>query len=299
MRALAEFVMRSRLHAMGMTAMLAFTTLLLPPVGYLAGAVIGLVTLRHGASEGLLTLVGGLALAAIVNSLNGGSAVTVGILALFWLPLWTLLVLLRSSQSLSVMFQVAALFGVAVLFLFYLVAEGDPSIWWQEVVQELFAAAGEVSGHNGGQGVEMLLDPRLAEVLTGIMAAGFFLGLVVMALIARGWQAMLYNPGGLKEEFLALQLGKNAVFLGLAVMLPGMLMGDSVPSMVPDLMQIWMTLFMLQGIAVAHALLDIRTQRRGWIAALYLVTLFTPMGFIVTMVGVTDAWVNYRKQFAV
>lgn len=296
MRVLAEFVMRSRLHAMGMTAMLVFVTLLLPPIGYLAGAVVGLVTLRQGATEGLLTLAGGLALAIVVNILNGGTAVTVGVLALFWLPVLVLAAVLKSTNSLRVVLQIAALFGVAVLFLFYMLVDGNPAVWWQETVQNLFEVTGETSVDPS---VEILLKPQLAEVLTGVLAAGFFLGLVAMLLIARGWQAMLYNPGGLKKEFLALQLGKNSVFLGLAVMLPGMLMGDGVPSMVPDLMQIWMTLFMVQGLAVAHALLEMRTKQKGWIAALYLLTLFTPLGFVVTMTGVTDAWVNYRKQFAV
>ncbi len=296
MRVLAEFVMRSRLHAMGMTAMLVFATLLLPPIGYLAGAVVGLVTLRQGATEGLLTLGGGLLLAVVVNGLNGGSVATVGMLALFWLPVWVLATVLKGTNSLKIVFQVAALFGVAVLFLFYLLVDGNPAIWWQEAVKNLFEATGETAVDPS---VEMLLKPQLAEVLTGVLAAGFFLGLVAMLLIARSWQAMLYNPGGLKKEFLALQLGKNSVLLGLAVMLPGMLMGDGVPSMVPDLMQIWMTLFMVQGLAVAHALLEMRTKQKGWITALYLLTLFTPLGFVVTMTGVTDAWVNYRKQFAV
>ncbi|MBC8519849.1 MAG: hypothetical protein H8D24_05530 [Gammaproteobacteria bacterium] len=295
MRALAEFVLRSRLHAMGTIAMLAFVTLLLPPIGYLTGAVVGLVTLRQGAVEGLLTLAGGLVLAMAVNSLNGDNAVTVGVLALFWLPVWVLAAVLKGTNSLKIVFQIAALFGVVVLFLFYMFVDGNPAIWWQETVQNLFEATGERAV---APDVEILLKPQLAEVLTGVLAAGFFLGLTAMLLIARGWQAMLYNPGGLKQEFLALQLGKNSVLLGLAVMLPGMLMGDAVPSIVPDLMQIWMTLFMVQGLAVAHALLEMRTKRKGWITALYLLTLFTPLGFVVTMVGVTDTWVNYRKQFA-
>ena len=288
--------MRSRLHAMGATAVLAFLTLLVPPVGYLTGAVIALVVLRQGGKEGGLTLLGGLLLAMALSLLSGSGYLPVAMLALFWLPVWLLAVLLESTRSLRVVFQVAALFGVVVIFLFYLTAEGNPSLWWQELVQKMIAGEGEGSAIDPA--TQMLLDPRLADVLTGLMAAGFFLGLVVMVLIGRGWQAMLYNPGGLKEEFLALQLGKNSVLLGLVVMVPGMLMGDEVPSMVPDLMQIWMTLFMVQGLAVAHALLDQRSTQKGWVIATYLATLFSPLGFLVTMVGVTDAWINYRRQFA-
>ncbi|MBT7308221.1 MAG: hypothetical protein HN842_08380 [Gammaproteobacteria bacterium] len=288
--------MRSRLHAIGGVALLAFSTLIFPPLGYLTGAVTGLVTLRHGTVEGLITLLGGLALAMVMHRINGGSEISVGLMALFWLPVWVLAALLRSSQSMRAAFQVAALFGVAALFFFYLISEGNPAIWWQELVQNLFATEPAMLG---GAAEEMLLDPRLAEVLTGVMAAGFFMGLVAMLMLARGWQAMLYNPGGMKSEFLALRLGKNSVLLGLVVMVPGMLMGDQVPTMVPDLMQVWMTLFMLQGIAVSHAILDQRMAgQKGWVYALYVATLFTPLGFIVTLVGVTDSWVNYRKQFA-
>ncbi len=283
--------MRSRLHAMGVLSLLAFTTLVFPPVGYLAGAVVGLVTLRQGASEGLVTLLGGLGLAMVLYRFNGGHELSVALMAVFWLPVWVLAVLLRTTQSLRVAFQAAALFGVTALFVFYLISEGNPALWWQELVEELFAGEATLGSE------QALLDPRLAEVLTGVMAAGFFLGLVAMLLLGRGWQAMLYNPGGMKSEFLALQLGKNTVLLGLVVMLPGLLMGDEVPAIVPDLMQIWMTLFMVQGIAVGHALLDRKPGQKGWVMALYFATLFTPVGFIITMVGVSDAWVDYRQRF--
>lgn len=291
MRAVVEYVMRSRLHAMGAISLLAFATLIFPPLGYLTGAVVGLVTLRQGVSEGIISLLGGLGLAMVLYRVSGGDEISILLMAVFWIPVWVIAALLRITQSLRVAFQVAALFGVLALFIFYLLSNGAPAEWWQEIVQNLFAEESALGAE------QMLLDPRLADVLTGVMAAGFFLGLVAMLLLARAWQAMLYNPGGMKGEFLALQLGKNSVLLGLVVMLPGMLMGEEVPAIVPDLMQIWMTLFMIQGIAVAHAILDHRSGQKGWVMALYFATLFTPLGFLITMVGVTDAWINYRRQF--
>ncbi|MBT7230247.1 MAG: hypothetical protein HN870_06295, partial [Gammaproteobacteria bacterium] len=59
MRIFIEYVMRSRLHAMGVLSLLAFTTLVFPPIGYLTGAVVGVVTLKQGASEGMISLLGG------------------------------------------------------------------------------------------------------------------------------------------------------------------------------------------------------------------------------------------------
>ncbi len=292
MRAIVEYVMRSRLHALGTLSLLAFATLIFPPLGYLTGAVVALITLRQGAAEGAISLLGGLVVAMALHRLNGGEPISIALMSVFWVPVWVLAGLLRTTQSLRVAFQVAALFGVLALFIFYLLSDGAPTQWWQEVVQNLLVEEQALGPE------EMLLDPRLAEVLTGVMAAGFFLGLVAMLLLGRAWQAMLYNPGGMKLEFLALQLGKNSVLLGLVVMLPGLLMGDEVPAIVPDLMQIWMTMFMIQGIAVAHAVLEHRSAQSGWVMALYFATLFTPVGFLVTMVGVTDAWVNYRRQFA-
>ncbi len=292
MRAMVEYVMRSRLHAMGAISLLAFTTLIFPPLGYLTGAVVGLVTLRQGTSEGIISLLGGLGLAMVLHRFSGGEEISILLMAIFWIPVWVIAALLRMTQSLRIAFQVAALFGVLALFVFYLLSNGAPAEWWQETVQNLFAEESALGAE------QMLLDPRLADVLTGVMAAGFFLGLVAMLLLARAWQAMLYNPGGMKSEFLELQLGKNTVLLGLVVMLPGMLMGDEVPAIVPDLMQIWMTLFMVQGIAVAHAVLEMRTAQKGWIYALYFAALFTPLGFLITMVGVTDAWINYRRQLS-
>ncbi len=290
MRAFLEFVMRSRLHAMGAVSLLAFATMIFPPIGYLTGAIVGLATLREGALEGMVALLGGLGLAMVIHRFSGGHELSVALMSLFWFPVWVLAVLLRTTRSLRLAFQVAALFGVVALFLFYLLSGGEPAQWWQQQVQELMTSEGALGTE------QMLLDPRLAEVLTGVMAAGFFLGLIGMLLLARGWQAMLYNPGGMKSEFLALQLGKNSVLLGLVVMLPALLLGESVPPVVPDLMQIWMTLFMVQGIAVAHAVIDGRQMQKGWLLALYIATLLTPIGFLITMVGVSDAWVDYRSR---
>lgn len=294
MRPFIEYVMRSRLHAMGALSLLAFATLIFPPIGYLTGAVVALVTLRQGPSEGIISLLGGLGLAMVLHRISGGHELSIALMAVFWVPVWVIAGLLRSTQSLRIAFQVAALFGVLALFIFYMISEGDPALWWQNVVQSLFEE--EPSALMAGE--EMLLDPRLAEVLTGVMAAGFFLGLVTMLLLGRAWQAMLYNPGGMKQEFLALQMGRNSVLLGLVVMLPGLLMGDEVPAIVPDLMQIWMTLFMVQGIAVGHAVLELRKAGKGWVMALYFATLFTPLGFIITMIGVSDAWIDYRRQLS-
>jgi len=58
MRALAKFVMRGRLQAVMSVTVLGILSLLVTPVSVLSGAAVGLVTMRHGAREGMFVIIG-------------------------------------------------------------------------------------------------------------------------------------------------------------------------------------------------------------------------------------------------
>jgi len=57
--------------------------------------------------------------------------------------------------------------------------------------------------------------------------------------------------------------------------------------------------FAFQGMAVIHALITARKLPRGWLIAAYvLLLLVSPESVLVVgLIGMTDAWLDYRKRF--
>ncbi len=297
MRSFAAMIMRSRSHALGTASFLALLSLLFPPIGYLAGATIALVTLRHGGNDGAKVLLSALLIVLGLEWVASGGIASAIVMALLWLPVFGLALMLRSTRSLLLVLYTAAMLGVVLLLFFYWMADGSPTQLWQEWASQILAPPPGQQPVNPQNGIMLFqLDSQTAEMLAGLLASSYFLGLLVTVLVARGWQAMLYNPDGLKEEFLALRSEKSVALLGLVIILAGLLM-ESIPPLATDLVQVWTTLFMVIGLAVSHALADMRGLTKGWVIALYVLSLFTPLGMMMTMIGATDAWANYRQYF--
>ena len=59
-----------------------------------------------------------------------------------------------------------------------------------------------------------------------------------------------------------------------------------------------MLLFMVQGVAVAHGVVAIRSAHVGWLVAMYLMLLvLMPMSlYAIALTGFFDHWMDYRKR---
>ena len=134
----------------------------------------------------------------------------------------------------------------------------------------------------------------MANVMTGIVVAWFVLSSVLSLLLARWWQAMLYNPGGFRKEFYQLRLGKTMAMIALALMLISLLPLDKVAAISKDIVIVLVLLYMLQGLAVVHASVAARRVSPGWLVALYFVLMLVPM--VVAVAGLLDTWVELRNR---
>ncbi len=91
MHRLLTFIMRGRVHAMTASAVCAVLSLVVPPLSYISGAIIGLATLKHGPREGALVVAGSLLLAGFFALAMVGSVMPAGaFLLMSWLPAWIL-----------------------------------------------------------------------------------------------------------------------------------------------------------------------------------------------------------------
>jgi hypothetical protein len=293
---LAGFVMRGRSQAAMAATALALLALLAPPLSILSSAVVTLVTLRQGLTDGLA--VGGisaLASSLLAFLLLGSPAPVLGFLLVLWLPVWVLGSLLRSSRSLSQVVQLAVGFGLVLLAVLNLQLE-QPEAHWAQMLQPMaegFVQAGILEAARGDAFV-------LAMVpwMSGIFAAGFYLQLLLALFLARAWQARLYNPGGFAQEFAALRVSRPLALLGLPLLGLLLLQGGTAPALVRDLGLLLAPLFFFQGLAVAHAVARHAGLHRAWLVALY-VLLFLAIPHaqvLLLLVGLADALVDVRAR---
>ena len=298
MRWLAKFVMSSRGNAIliaSASAVCALAARPLTPFSYLGGAVIALVTLRLGWREGLLLLAAAALGTAVLGQLVLGQGLSAVLATLFlWVPSWLLAQLLRSSGSLPITMQGAALLGVMALFGVYL-AYGDPAPWWQTVLEPVMEPMLEQSGIT--MAPEQWLR-RAAEMMTGILVGATMLGLIMTLYLARAWQAMLYNPGGFRGEFHGLRLKPALGWATLGLVVLGQLGDGLVATLAMQTAVILLVLYFLAGLALVHGTVGLLGAHTGWLVAVYILLLVVPPQtmLFLGLAGLTDSWLDFRGR---
>lgn len=298
MQRLATFAMAARWRAVLTATLSAAAALVFPPLtsplNYLGGAVIGLVSLRLGAREGAGVLVAGVALLAVLGLATGGLAAALAVATLMlWLPVWLAALLLRTSQALGLTLRTIGTAGVVLVMLAHLWL-GDPQAWWLPRLNEVLKPVIE------GQGIDVSnYVSELARWMTGLLGAAVVLSVVLSLLLARAWQAGLYNPGGFGTEFRQLALGRGAALAGLVlVALAALSPAGAMQAFAADAVPTLLVLYVVQGLAIVHALVERYQARRGWLVALYVLLLFAApqMMPLVALVGWSDTWIDLRRR---
>ena len=252
MHALAVLIMRGPGWAALVAATSVTLALLVPPLLFVSGAVLALVTLRQGLRQGALVTLAAAAGAGVFALLSLGSLMPVVWLALvFWLPLLLLAEVLRQTISLATVLRLIALLGLAAVVAFYLFI-GDPETWFKDVVQKTLQqllAAGMIEPSMSTQFGEVLTS--WAPLLPSQLASSLVISLILALLLARWWQARLYNPGGFRQEFHNLRLGRTLALVMLVLLGLAMAVGAQAPIFV-NLAMVMGVFYMLQGIALVH-----------------------------------------------
>ncbi|MBI5040170.1 MAG: hypothetical protein HZB57_02905 [Gammaproteobacteria bacterium] len=297
MQGLAAFAMSTRWRAIVVATLSAAAAWLLPPLTsplvYLGGAVVGLVTLRLGAVQGLSVLVAGGVALGVLGVISGGLALPMIAGAwVLWLPVWALGLLLRSTRSLALSLQAAATVGVLLVGLAYLWL-GSPEAWWAPRLDAVLAPVFAAQGLNAGDYL-----PDMARWMTALSVTALILGVLMSLLLARAWQAGLYNPGGFAAEFRSLRLGRNFAVASMALVVCAMLLDGGVAQMLTDAMVTLLVIYVLQGLALAHAVVHSTQAHRGWLIGLYAVLLVAAPEFmpLLALLGWMDAWIDFRAR---
>jgi hypothetical protein len=281
-KGLAEFVMRGRFQALLVTVVGAGSLMFC----WISAAVVALVTLRSGARAGISLLMWALLPAGTLLYAYGDS----GPLSLL-VGTTVLAVILRSSVNLPL--AVLASVAVGGLTGLGMVAFGGTQL---ELIAGYFGELLATLEQQLAQGDQPVVLPRPDTVqIAGMMGAGTAMTSVICLLLARYWQAALYNPGGFGGEFKALYYPAT-VSMSLAV---GAIALSSLGLQYRTWAMICVLPLTFVGLALVHARAEWRGQGRGWLTGFYIAWLiFDPVKLLVVFAAIADSWFDFRQRWA-
>jgi hypothetical protein len=280
MRALAEFVMRGRVQAIGV----AIVGILLPFFLWFGIAAVGLVALRKGGTEAIVVLGWGLLATFAVLLLQGDIGPMAALIATAAAAFT-----LRSTSSwpLALMAVVAVGFGAA------LALNAFSSDYLNQLVVLLNQLLDKLRAEMPSPQVQALGQLTTVQISGWLGFWAAFSGFLAV-LLARYWQALLYNPGGFRGEFHRLRLPPQLALILLAVGLLLALLG-------PDY-RVWLALvvfpFAVAGLALLHGMVGLKGWGRGPLVVLYLSWFFLLglMTAAVFLLALADSWLDFRGR---
>ena len=303
MRALASYIMRGQMQAITTVAASAVLTLVVMPlswpIGYFSAAGVGLVTLVHGTKEGAKTLLGATLILAVIGMLIMGSPVlAIGFALSLWLPALLLSSVVLISRSLVLPIQGLLVVGLLAVAMMYL-AMGDPAAWWyNHLVNEVIPVLEKANmGFQKGPEFEVRLA-NATRLMSGVLVMVTAWGMLAGLLIARWWQALLYKTGAFAEEFRDFRLGKVITLVAVLLVLLATLGKGLLAELAGNLLLVMIGILLLQGLAVAHAMVALFKAHHLWLVMMYMMLVFMMpyMLVMLAMAGLIDNWVDFRKR---
>lgn len=289
---LAEYIMRGRMQAMLVASTLALISLVMPPVSIVSSASVALVTLRRGATEGLIVLACSTAIAAVLGFFLLGNYQFVLLYGMvLWVPVWLISIILREGRYLSLAIEVAVLLGVLGVIGAYLY-NAELTTMWKNILSQMVPPKAPV------EDIQHTLDV-LSHYMTGIIAAASVFGLLFGLFLGRWWQALLYNPGGFKQEFLSLNTHPRLAIGSILVLVIASASSGALSEVAWNIAILLFVLYTFIGTAVLHTVFAAMKMGRFIVPMFYITMFLIPHAMLpVAVVGLCDTWMNLRNKIS-
>jgi hypothetical protein len=279
MRALAEFIMRGRMQA----TLAVVGSAALPLLFWLSAAAGSLVLLRRGMNDAFPIVIWALLPAVFWWFLGDPS------ILLVMLGTLSLAQVLRATDSWTWVLLASVVLGVVFALVLWATSAELIAALADAVRQvlEQFAAESKVPAEQMTS-----LQESMNATVTGLLASSLQVVSVLCLVLARFWQAALYNPGGFGQEFRAVRLPSAAALPLLAGVLLTPQLG--VPAAV--LAPICMVPLFFAGLALGHGLIEMKRLSSFWKIGLYVAVLL--LGNLICLLAVVDSLFDFRGRLA-
>ncbi|MBS3804362.1 MAG: hypothetical protein KGY54_07420 [Oleiphilaceae bacterium] len=280
MRALAQFVMRGPLQAGGVAAV----TVAVPLLFWIGAAVIGLVILRLGVRQGINIGIWA-TLPALGWAIVGNDPTSLAVLLL----VAVMASILRTVSSWEKALMAGSSLGIVYGLLLPVLYPGllDQLVQAGVSFYEEFNA--EMARELGDQ-----LEPVIRQTMSASMAGTFLVTGVGLTMLARSWQAKLFNPGGFREEFHGFRLSPQVAIVCIAVMIIGPLLGLN------PVLLIWAAglPMIVAALALVHGMVGRRNMGAQWLFMFYIALLILGpyLLFILVVLAFVDSWLDIRGR---
>ncbi|MGY6278046.1 hypothetical protein [Methylomonas sp. MgM2] len=290
--------MKGRIQAMTVASALALLSLAFPPASIVSSASVALVTLRRGGKEGLyVLLISCLAGAVLSVFLKIGYQFALLYGLVLWIPIWLISIVLREGRHLGVAIEIAVLLGVAAVLGFYLYQAHPSEVWkgsLEVMMQPMLQSRSDITPEQVNQSIQLF-----AHFMTGAVAAGSVYGLLFGLLLARWWQAALYNPGGFRTEFLGLRGHTQLAIATMVLIAVAMLSTGILAEVCRNVLLVLLVLYTFIGTATLHACFAVMKGSRFMVPFMYLTLVLIPhVMVIIALCGLIDNWLDLRKKIS-
>lgn len=283
MRTLAEYIMKEQRQAVIVTLFAH----LVPVFFWLGSATVALVVMRRGVNRSITVIIAG-AVAALFW-LSRGSPIEIITLC------GTIIMgsLLRYSASwestVSIIFPLSALVAwIMITFYTDVFTQTASSLQQAEFSTFSHLLQQNKSVHGDGQITQMLTTLLLKAYVFFCLAS-----MLVALVLARSWQAMLYQPGGFSKEIQALRLPFTTSMALMLLWLAGYLSNSHFMHVVAPCLLLPL---LFAGIALMHGIIAIlrpRNVRTLLVVAYLLILLFYP---VIIMLACLDSFMDFRGR---
>ncbi|MCD6040192.1 MAG: hypothetical protein K0S27_1592 [Gammaproteobacteria bacterium] len=298
LRRFTDFILRSRLQAMGAAFVFAY----IPFLGSISILIAGLVTLRKGMLEGFWVLCAAtvpilLSYYATLSSADQANMalIAVGIVVVSNILVWLYAVLLRQYENWSLLLELSILVSMLIIGAVHFF-NPDIQHWWSTQLSSYFTRATAMM--NGLPGTDVNMQSQVVNVIkpyaTGLVLFSVLGNGLLQVVMARWWQTVLFMPGTLRQELYHIRFGYVVGVFFVGVLLLSLLGNATALDMKP----VFYGLFFIAGLSLIHCLLASVKYNWIWLVLFYagLILFFPRSGMLVAVFALLDVLLNLRCQ---
>ena len=280
MRALAEFVMRGRIHAIGMALVAAS----LPLLNWLGNAIVGLVILRKGPVEGLFVLMWAILPLGVAFYYVGDPSPALALIGT---------AILAYVLRVTVSWEITLVLAVVVSAVGSLIFEFTATAVLATIVEWYLQYTSEIA-----EQLKQTSDISFEEAkksIMGFFAMGQAYAMIAFLVLARWWQSQLYNPDAFQKEFHQIRMTPvlSGVLVGL--LLVCFVFNEQLGRWIPVLT----VPLIVTAIAFVHWLIKFKSLSGSWVFGVYmlLLVLFQVVYPLLASLALMDSLFNLRTRF--